>query len=454
MQKVPFASLPAAAPDSLIATESVDFEALKAEEKAMKARRQNELRGHPNLAQRVAPAVAKDATIDPSAYYMAYDSMDSASLGYIVQMAEVGKVENFQVVANCFPEQVNELPDLLPDTCADNVVCVGNPGAHDTWAEDHGEYTDAGEMVVPAMLSSKFPIETFIMKGRVRRFYADAPLKLDSFSDYPRVDFSSHGAVNDRSAQQEALAAALSTGARACKMAVSYVEGGNFMPGRRPDGEPFALVGKDSVAVTAGVLYKAGRKGHSFGDAVKQIAKDYGFKNDQVIPVEQPGEFHIDMAMCLAGPGQVLLNDAREVAKIQREWVEEHYQGKWIQWGKRRALEKIDERAERLAYYEGLAEADLKKAGLQVFRVAGCFPATRANAEMNFFNIRQGTNSKGERFVVALGGDERAERAFAQTMLGDIPAGYHRIHFLDRELTPITLDMSGGIKCRTKGRVA
>lgn len=456
VRPVDFATLPARDPQpgESLPTETVELEQLESQEKKLRKQRQAELRHHGPRASRVAPPVAKDNTPDPSAFCMAYDAADRASLGLISQMAAVGKVEDFQVVASCFPGEDRKLMRRLHQDTLGNVSTVVNPGAHDTWAEDHGEYTDAGEVVIPAMLPESFPMDSAIKNARLRRFYPEASgLKLEDFSAYPKIEFSSQGAVNDRFTQQEALATAMATGASGYRMAVSYVEGGNFMPGRRADGTPFALIGKDSLAITSEVLRRAGRRGHSMGDAVKQVASDYGLSRDQVVPVEQPGEFHIDMAMALAGPGQVILNDARAVADIQKQWVEEEYEGRWFQWGKRSALDAIERRAEKLAEVEAMVEKDLRKAGLEVYRIPGCFPATAANPEMNFFNLRQGRNASGQAFAVALGGEERAEKAFAETLLTRVPAGYQRIHFLDPELTELTLEMSGGIKCRTKGRV-
>jgi hypothetical protein len=70
-------------------------------------------------ATRVAPAVAKDPTLNPSAYYMAYDSIDNASLGFIAQMAEVGRHEDFHVVANCEDgEDAASLLQQLPEKAA------------------------------------------------------------------------------------------------------------------------------------------------------------------------------------------------------------------------------------------------------------------------------------------------------------------------------------------------
>lgn len=435
VREVPFDALEKHTPAALPTNEVSEKQLLDTQKKLAGQRRQQIQK--PKFADH-GPAVAKDASIDPSAFYMVHDPMDSASLGYIHQMAAVGQVEDFHVVASCGSSwDQSRLEKKVPE----NLTTLYNPGCQDVWAEDHGEFTEDGTMVVPAILKTSYPTGDVIWADRLKRFGGDED----------KAEFSEHGAVNDRRTQQEALAAAMATGARGYKMAVSYVEGGNMMGGKRPDGTPYALVGKDSLAVTMDLLKKNNRD-HSSRDGLLQIARDYGYRSGEVVAVEQPGEFHLDMAMALAGPGQVLLNDARAVADLQKGWVTEHYSHKFFQWGKKKQLADIEARAEKLAGYEAMVESDLKKAGLQVFRVAGCFPQTRANAEMNFFNLRQGHNDKGETFAIALGGDERAEETFAHTLLSEIPSGYQRIHFLDRELTPITLDMSGGIKCRTKPR--
>ena len=434
-EEVPFDSLEKHAPAGF-PSKSVSEKELTATQKKLQAQRRQQI-ASPKFADH-GPAVAKDASIDPSAFYMVYDRMDSASLGYINQMAAVGQVEDFHIVASCASGWDQE---RLEKKVPVNLTTIENPGRQDVWAEDHGEFTEDGTMVVPAILKSTYDTGGVIQANRLKRFAGDEEI----------ADFSEHGAVNERWTQQEALAAAMATGASGYKMAVSYVEGGNMMGGKRPDGSDYALVGKDSLAVTMDLLKKNNRD-HSTRDGLLQIARDYGYQAGEVVAVEQPGEFHLDMAMALAGPGQVLLNDAKAVADLQKGWVTEHYSHKFFQWGKKKQLAAIEERAEKLAVYEAMVEKDLQKAGLQVFRVAGCFPQTKANSEMNFFNLRQGHNDRGETFAIALGGDEKAEQAFAHTLLSEIPSGYQRIHFLDRELTPLTLDMSGGIKCRTKPR--
>jgi hypothetical protein len=433
--EIPFQSLEKRTPTAL-PSRGVSQEQLEAWKDQVYAQRQQQIQ-RPTPAHH-GPAVAKDASLDPSAYYMAYDPWDAASLGYIKEMAAVGQVEDFHVIASCSGALSRW---RLEQKVTENLTTLKNPGSLDVWTEDHAEYTEDGFLVMPAILPADYPIEDVIGADRLRRFRGDSE----------KVDFDAHGAVTERQTQMEALGAAMATGANGYKMAVSYVEGGNMMGGKRPDGTPYVLVGKDSLAVTRDLLAEQGRR-HGAKEGLEQIARDYGYAADQVFAVEQPGEFHIDMAMALAGPGQVLLNDAKAVAELQKGWVSEHYSHQFFQWGKKRQLEAIEERAERLAAYEAMVEKDLKKAGLQVFRVAGNFPETKANSAMNFFNLRQGRNHQGETFAIALGGEEKAEEAFAHSLLSEIPSGHQRIHFLDRDLTARTLSLSGGLKCRTKPR--
>ena len=390
------------------------------------------LRAEQGQTSPVAPPVGRDVSVNPGTIYMGYDPQDKVSLKYIEQMAVIGKVEGFAVQASARPNELPKAERKLARPARDNTTWVSNPGGHDSWIEDHGQLTEKGEVVVPAMLpADSDDIEDWVIRGRAQRY--DALAKQGQ--PRPRADFAILGLVNRRQAQEEMVSTALTQGAPQVKMAVSYVEGGNMLPGHRPDGTPFALVGKDSLAVTQRLL----PKGSDEAAARAQVAQDYGLKPDQVIGLEQPGDFHLDMAMSLAGPGQVILNDSRQVLDLQKGWLSEHYSHSWFHKDELPGqLESVVKKAERRAVYEDVVERELKEAGFEVFRVPGCFPQTAANPEMNFLNMRQGVNEQGQVFAVALGGEERAEKAFAETLLTKIPAGYQRIHFLDRSLTPPT----------------
>ncbi|MBS2037916.1 hypothetical protein JST97_23220 [bacterium] len=387
--------------------------------------------------------LAKDAGVNPSQMLMAHDPQDKASLPYIEQMALVGQVEDFHVVVDTQPEHLQKAKRKLDKQAAANTSWITNSGGHDSWTEDHGEFTRKGGVIVPALMPVDTEIDAWVFKARAER-YREMEKQGEK---HPGCNYAIQGLMNGRQAQEELINSALSTGVQDVRMAVSYVEGGNILNGHRADGTPYALVGRDSLAVTAKLL--TGKAGEA--EAVSQIAADYGLKPENIIPVEQPGDFHLDMAMTLAGPGQVLLNDSRQVLALQKEWITQHYKHTWFNRDEQPAeLEQVEKKANKTAVFEDIVEKQLKAAGLEVHRVPAVFPKSVANSQMNFLNLRQGQNDRGETFAVSLGGEERAEQAFAETLLTKIPGGYHRIHFLDRNLTPETLHYNGGIKCRTK----
>lgn len=389
--------------------------------------------------------LAKDAEVNPSQMLMAHDPKDQASLPYIEQMALVGQVEDFHVVVDAQPESLQKAQRKLDKRAAANTTWISNAGGHDSWTEDHGEFTRSGGVIVPALLPADTEIDSWVFKARADR-YREMEKQGEK---HPGCNYAIQGLTNGRQAQEELINSALSTGVQDLHMAVSYVEGGNILNGHRPDGSAYALVGRDSLAITAKLL----PAGAGESQAIAQVAADYGLKPENIIPLEQPGDFHLDMAMTLAGPGQVLLNDSRQVLALQKQWITEHYKHTWFNRDEQPSqLEQVEKKANKTAVFEDIVEKQLKAAGLEVFRVPGVFPESVANPQMNFLNLRQGQNDRGEAFAVSLGGEERAEQAFAETLLTKIPASYQRIHFLDRSLTPETLRYNGGIKCRTKVR--
>lgn len=429
IEQIPFASLPKR-PQS--APDTVTISASQLQEQ-LKLKRDN----------KPAEVLAKDAKVNPSLMLMAHDPKDKASLAFIEQMALVGQVEDFRVVADAQVQDLGKAERKLHKQAASNTTWISNSGGHDSWTEDHGEFTTNGGVIIPAILPEDTEIDSWVFAARAKRYMA----MQDQGEKHPGCNYAIQGLMNGRRAQEELVNAALSTGTRDIQMATSYVEGGNILNGHRPDGIPYALVGRDSLAVTSKLL--PGQPGEA--EAIKQVAADYGLQPENIIPLEQPGDFHLDMSMALAGPGQVILNDSRQVLALQKEWISEHYKHTWFNRDEQPSqLQEVEKKANRTAVFEDIVEKQLKAAGLEVFRVAGVFPKSVANIQMNFLNLRQGQNDQGETFAVSLGGEERAEQAFAHTLLEKIPAGYDRIHFLDRSWTAETLHHNGGIKCRTK----
>jgi len=394
------------------------------------------------------PVVPKDASLDPEAFVMGYDPNDPASLPFLNEMARVGQVEGFRVVARCSPGSEGDLAQQLAPDVAGNVTALPSWGTQDVWTEDHGEYTLSGGVIVPPLLQKGCEVYTPQALGRLERLYSqkeadEVKPQLTQFNldevlgPYPKANFPYQGAVHSTETNAGMIGAALAAGIPKYRMAVSYVEGGNFLPGTRPDGTPYALVGKDSVAITRSLMELDAGQRPSDDKVMETIARDYGLRPDQLFAVEQPADFHLDMGMTLATPGHALLNDSMAVLELQKQWVKDPGE-----------LAILEDDARFRAEFEAMSERDLKAAGLKVHRLPAVFPKTSGNPEMNFVNMRQGVNEEGQKFAVLLGGTPDREEAVAAQLQG---LGYEHVHFLPSELTPQTLELWGGLKCRTKG---
>jgi hypothetical protein len=388
--------------------------------------------------------LSKDASLNPTWMHMAYRKEDPVSLDFVTQMAEVGKVEGFHVVAHVMTDELSQFQKGLPKEASANVTVTQNSGKHDAWSEDQGEFTSQGELIVPAIVSKDTEFDRISVRGRQKRYFALPEQGLPQLG----CNFASMGLTNAHDGQLALLSSAQASGSQSLHVAKSYVEGGNLFTGLRADGSPYALVGKDSVAITSAIL-KCDED-----QAAEQIAIDYNLAPEQLVSIEQPGSFHLDMSMAPGKPGQILLNDARQVANLQKEWLTDHFAKSWFsKEDPEQAFQAVDKAMAKVALHEDQAERELRQAGFEVIRVAGNFPESPANPPMNFLNLRQGSNDDGQRFAVSLGGTPQAEAAFVAGLESKMPGHFYRIHFLDRSLTSQTLQYKGGVKCRTKPRV-
>lgn len=427
---------------------------------------------------RVCP---EDGSLRVRNMHMAMIGMDVAGDRFVVQMAQIGKLEGFNVVVR--------VPDGVGDDARkhfarlklDNVVVVEAAGRGDFWSEDQGEFDVAGNVRVPAPDTDIDAMQLAILRERVARLYPRAAAitskSIDRVREKIRTDFkdagfSTPGHVAAEHSYEVVAGLALAKGSelRACR---SHVEGGNLLVGTLADGSGYALVGRDSVAATRTVLQRDLKRAISDDDVRAAVADDLGLAADQIHFVEQPGEFHIDMWMSPIKPGEIVLDDAREAAQLYAAWQREDYLKKkptppppdasaakqeayqsdlkfWQELGTDReeSIKQMRELADKRAAHEQRVAADLERAGLKVHRMAGVFQAGWFMT-MNFLNAEQGTNARGERYYIALGGDPRAERYVADR-LRQLDCGISRVHFLDREFTRGTLSAQGGISCRVK----
>jgi hypothetical protein len=374
--------------------------------------------------------------------------------------------------------------------------------AWDAWALADGLYREGkseGKLEDALELSRTDPDHAAEILWKTGSWFAGALSYLMKEQGLDLIQFSALGGVNQSGGQWGAAQGALALG-RSIRENFSYIEGGDVLIGQRSDGQPYALVGQDAIVVTRGRLEADLGQPVTEGDAVSAIAKDLGLTAEQVIPVEQPGSFHLDMEMSLLPGGKLLMNDpvaaVARVAAREREKLEKEkptlakelglpdfvsgavdalggLMGQDVDpaaleaWEDKKAeleekLAHLQEQAERQAQVMERTVADLEAAGLEVHRVVGAFPEVwvkssdplnglpiREHQSMNFLNAEQGIGKDGKRFYITLGGTPEAEAQF-EAELRAIDPELGRVYFLPPELTEGTLRLSGGISCRVK----
>lgn len=409
--------------------------------------------------------LAEDGTTNPTVMHMSLPEATDVDLGFVMEMAAVGKTEGYRVVVRTpDPERVRS---HLSDAQLENILLV-QFAATDIWAEDHGDVTEDGTASYHTMIHPDSP-DWFVAGNEMAR---DRERRLRS-QGLP-TNFANHGLVQQMRNQRNVVAIGLS-GGTPTRENLAYLEGGNVLTGTRADGTGYALVGRDSVAVTRAVLREELGRSVSDEEVLTAISRDLGIDRTQLFPIEQPGDFHIDMYLSMQPNGELVLNDAIEACRNQAQWLREDHNATrpaapapnasaaertsfaraMTDWENRaadleRALASLKSSAETKAKFEALILADLKNSGLTVHRMGGVYPAVRGFSEpMNFMNAEKGVGPTGKPFTVMLGGHDRAE-AFVRERLSTAVSTPHSLHFLDPELTAPTLNAFGGISCRVK----
>jgi hypothetical protein len=409
-------------------------------------------------------------------------------------MARVGLLEGFSVVARVPPE--SPWADALRGT--PNLALIELPDPQYVWTEDVTEIAVDGAFRMTARVGDRGLLRRSVFIDRVRRFYPEVraatleelaalppvpgrppgELPPAAMRRFPDVMFMIQGVV-ERDAGQEVAAALAAARAAPLREATTYLEGGNVLLGTLPGGEPYALVGRDSAAVSRALLERHRGRAVREPELIAAMAADLGVPPARLFLVEQPWVFHLDMAMMLLAPGTVVLNDALEAFRLQTRWLredheawrpqretfafEEEYRRNFELW--RWAREDLDGRIRTLWKYtrwfvrfEARARADLEAAGLTVLRVAGRFPHPARPWDrdvMNFLNGEVGMSPRGGTYFITQGGDPRAERYIAQRLL-EPDTGLDRLYLAPRLASRDSLWDKAGIGCHIKveGEVA
>jgi hypothetical protein len=358
---------------------------------------------------------------------------------YFEQLTDIGSVEGFHIFGIAQTGQAAAVESTMAAKKGHNYTLYESD-VNEVWLEDYGEPTVGGHRLVPAFIDQNLHGTDFIVNaqndGRTER------LRSSGLS----TDFPLQGGVNESYFQYVAIAQSAVLGQKS-HHGLSYLEGGNILPGTRPDGTPYLIVGADSYAITERLMQKQSGLNPTREAVIKAIASDTGMRPEQVTIIEQPGEFHIDMRMMPIGPGELIVQDSRLAAAQQAAWLEE--EGALTP----ESQQKLDSWSQKMSAYEDLSSRQLEEAGFKVHRVAGAFPdldAEEPTDAVNFFNGRHGTNKDGQRFSILMGASPKQEAYFAQLLLDKLQAPIDRIYFTDPEITAATLELQGGLKCRTK----
>ncbi|MBS2036956.1 hypothetical protein JST97_18340 [bacterium] len=398
----------------------------------------------PEPLRRVLP---KDHGLHVRQMEISVESPHDPSGRYFEQLTEIGSVEGFRMVGFAGTGQAEALNQGYVADGLRNYT-LHESGRVCAWLEDYGEPTVGGGRLNPPDMSdySYGLIADAQRKGREERL---GPLGLSS--DFPRQGGVDKGQYQKVSVGQGMLQSGQS------KTTIGYVEYGNVASGLRQDGTPYVLIGKDSVEITRRMLEEDRGRDVTTEEAMLVLASDHGVKPEQVFGIEQPGEFHVDMRMMPVGPGEFALQDSRKAAELNCQWLDDELAavGGGSDAQKARVEEqktKLREWGEKMTAYEDLTAKDLEAAGMKVHRVAGAFPSLRHEDRdaANFFNARHGTNDQGERYSILMGSTPKAEEYFARVLFQEIKAPIDRIYFLDSAETQETLELQGGLKCRTK----
>lgn len=421
-------------------------------------------------------SMPEDGNYDPTRYWLAVPPATDngppagTDLELARSMAEIGRREGFDMVVVADQRGQQAVTGALGGDASGVQFVTARTDDYDTWVEDSREMDPHGGIHVPARAAGalgQIPVydngrgifqRDELHEGRRQRLGTPENLASYRFSK-PIEDFSVSGQVQMNQQQDSAAGHAAATG-RSFTEGLSYVEGGNILRGQAPDGSAYAVVGQDSVHATRGNLSRELGRPVTDAEARRAIGYDFGVDPSRVYPVEQPGDFHLDMAMTPTPSGAMLLNDSREAARLQEQWLRDDLRTgadpSLTEETVNARVSRIREDAERTAWYEDITQRDLERQGITVHRVAGAFNEHDSNGmlrpnSMNFLNGEGGIGPDGKHYQILLGGDPRAQAYIQDQLTNRIPTGIDRVHFLPRSITEANLPNMGALNCRIKG---
>ena len=298
------------------------------------------------------------------------------------------------------------------------------------WAEDSVEYLENGTVAVLNAFDDKL-LEWGMTAGRRHRWqgmvtpedleealredHAWVPLGI-------RVNVGETALERQRTAQEQG---------KPVGHIRAYIEGGNLIAGEDVAGKPVILVGKDGIAATA-YVYQL-----NDDDVRRIICEDFGLETlTQVICVEQPGQFHLDMGLLFWGNGVVVVNNSSEALQDAIEMAE---------LVPCLTTQKMAAKLTLQCRLESAAAQDLEDAGLTVIR-----EKLENETNYNFFNGEFVQGKDGQNYYITNGGPTMAAEKFEALMVREWQV-VKKVIFSPPKAAQKSLQERGGVGCRIKG---
>ncbi|HAC65548.1 MAG TPA: hypothetical protein DCF68_18955 [Cyanothece sp. UBA12306] len=298
------------------------------------------------------------------------------------------------------------------------------------WAEDSVEYLENGRVAIPYQFNDKL-LEWAMTEGRRHRW--QGKIDQENLEEALREDhlWIPLGIRVNASKMGWELECAASTAEQDVAHIRAYIEGGNMITGEDATGKPVIVVGKDAIAATA-YIYQL-----NDNDVRRIICEDFGLESiEQVICIEQPGQFHLDMGMLFIGNGVVIVNDSSAMLKDAIEMAE---------IVPCLTTQKMAAKLKLQYQLEEEATKDLKAAGIEVRR-----EKLEQDVLYNFFNGEFVEGKDGFNYYITNGGPQEHEERFKTLMVKEWKV-VKKVIFSPKEATHKSLQERGGVGCRIKG---
>ncbi|MEO0457943.1 MAG: hypothetical protein AAF152_15370 [Cyanobacteria bacterium P01_A01_bin.114] len=298
------------------------------------------------------------------------------------------------------------------------------------WAEDSVEYLSNGKMAVLPVFDKEL-LAWAMTAGRRQRWQGKVPQEIltealqEDHLWVPLgiwVNARETGAEVERTAQDSEPAVGHIR---------AYIEGGNMLTGEDATGKPVILVGRDAIASTAH-LYQL-----KANDVRQIIREDFGLDTiDQVICVEQPGQFHLDMGMLFLGQGIVVVNDSSAALNDATEMAEAV---------PCMTTKTMAAKLQLQCALETASAQDLKSAELTVIR-----EKLENGVFYNFFNGEFVVGKDGCDYYITNGGPKEQEEGFEALIVKEWQV-VKGVVFSPPTAAQQSLQERGGVGCRLKG---